>query len=129
VAPFLGIHEAAAVTGDARYRHIENQLAEFLLRIQVRSEVRPELDGAWFRAFDYQRWEYFGSNADAGWGAWSGESGWTQGWIPTVLDLRRRKVSLWEGDPRPLCAGAGPQPRPDSGRSGRRGWQRLADGR
>ena len=29
VAPFLGIHEAAAVTGDARYRHIENQLAEF----------------------------------------------------------------------------------------------------
>ena len=24
------------------------------------------------------------------------ESGWTQGWIPTVLDLRRRGVSLWD---------------------------------
>jgi len=93
---FLGLHEAAAATGDERYRRIENQLADFLLRIQVRSEVRPELDGAWFRAFDYKRWEYFGSNADAGWGAWSVESGWTQGWIPTVLDLRRRGVSLWD---------------------------------
>ena len=93
---FLGLHEAAAVTGDARYRRMEDKLADFLVRIQVRSEVRPELDGAWFRAFDYKRWEYYGSNADAGWGAWSVECGWTQGWIPTVLALRRRGVSLWD---------------------------------
>ena len=55
---FLGLHEAAAVTGDARYRRMEDKLADFLVRIQVRSDVRPELDGAWFRAFDYKRWEY-----------------------------------------------------------------------
>lgn len=93
---FLGLHEAAAATGEARYKRMEDKLAEFLVRIQVRSETRPELDGAWFRAFDFKRWEYFGSNADAGWGAWCVESGWTQGWIPTVLDLRRRGVSLWD---------------------------------
>jgi hypothetical protein len=93
---FLGLHEAAAVTGDVRYQRMEDKLADFLLRIQVHSETHPELDGAWFRAFDFKRWEYFGSNADAGWGAWCVESGWTQGWIPTVLDLRRRGVSLWD---------------------------------
>ena len=93
---FLGLHEAAAVTGNAGYQRMEDKLAEFLLRIQVRSEARPELDGAWFRAFDFKRWEYFGSNADAGWGAWCVESGWTQGWIPTVLDLRRRGTNLWD---------------------------------
>jgi hypothetical protein len=30
--------------------------------VQVRSEGRPELDGAWFRAFDFKRWEYWASN-------------------------------------------------------------------
>jgi len=93
---FLGLHEAAAVTGDARFRDMEDKLADFLVRIQVHSEARPELDGAWFRAFDYKRWEYYGSNADAGWGAWAVECGWTQGWIPTVLGLRNRGVSLWD---------------------------------
>ena len=93
---FLGLHEAAAVTGDERYRRMEDKLADFLVRIQVRSDAQPELDGAWFRAFDYKRWEYFGSNADSGWGAWAVECGWTQGWIPTVLELRHRGVSLWD---------------------------------
>jgi len=75
---------------------MEDKLAEFLVRIQVRSETRAELDGAWFRAFDFKRWEYFGSNADAGWGAWCVETGWVQGWIPTVLELRRRGTNLWD---------------------------------
>ncbi len=93
---FLGLHEAAAATGDDLYREAENKLAEFLCRIQIRSEKHPELDGGWFRAFDFYRWEYWASNGDAGWGAWSIESGWTQSWITSVLALRLLNTSVWE---------------------------------
>jgi hypothetical protein len=92
----LGLHEAAAATGDALYAQAEARLARFLCRIQVRSERHPELDGGWFRAFDFRLWDYWASNADAGWGAWSIESGWTQGWIASVLAMRQMKTSLWD---------------------------------
>ena len=92
---FLALHEAAAA-GDERARAGEDRLAEFLCRIQIRSEAQPSLDGGWFRAFDFGRWEAWGSNADAGWGAWAIESGWTQGWITSVLAMRRMETSLWD---------------------------------
>jgi hypothetical protein len=91
----LGLHEASAATGDRFYHHAETKLAEFLCRIQVRSTQRPELDGAWFRAFDFGRWEYWASNSDVGWGAWSIETGWTQAWIIAVLGMRGKDTSLW----------------------------------
>ena len=93
---FLGLNEAFAATGEAQYRRMADRLAEFLVRIQVRSELHPELEGGWFRAFDCRQWEYWGSNADSGWGAWAIEAGWTQAWIPTVLALRELKTSLWD---------------------------------
>jgi hypothetical protein len=93
---FVGLHEAAAATGEPVFCEAEQRLAEFLCRIQVRSETHPELDGAWFRAFEFTRWDYWASNADAGWGAWSIESGWTQAWITTVLALRQMRTSLWD---------------------------------
>ncbi len=93
---FLGLHEAYAATGDIQYQTMEDRLAAFLVRIQAQSAAHPELDGGWFRAFDYERWEYWGSNADAGWGAWSIETGWTQAWIPTVLALRELGLNLWD---------------------------------
>jgi hypothetical protein len=93
---FFGLHEAAAATGDEYYKNAENRLAAFLTRIQIRSEKHPELDGGWFRAIDFNRWEYWASNGDAGWGAWSIESGWTQSWITTVLALRQLNTSVWE---------------------------------
>jgi len=93
---FLGLHEAAAATGDPFYRDAEEKLAKFLCRIQIRSETHPELDGGWFRAFDFKRWEYWASNADSGWGAWCIESGWTQSWITSVLALREMKASVWD---------------------------------
>ena len=93
---FLGLHEAAAATGDRSLREAEDRLAQFLCRIQVRSSAHPELDGAWFRAFDFRRWEYWGSSADIGWGVWSIESGWTQPWITAVLGMRLMGTSLWE---------------------------------
>ena len=93
---FLGLHEAAASTGEQFYQDAEDLLAKFLCRIQIRSEKHPELDGGWFRAFDFNRWEYWASNADAGWGAWSIEAGWTQSWITAVLGLRQMKTSIWD---------------------------------
>jgi hypothetical protein len=92
---FLGLHEAAAATGDVYYKEAEDRVAEFLTRAQVRSEKHPELDGAWFRAFDFKRWDYWASNNDAGWGAWCTETGWMQSWIAAVLALRQMRTSLW----------------------------------
>lgn len=93
---FIGLHEAAAATGDPRIQTAADKLAEFLCRIQIRSEKHPFLDGGWFRAFDFDRWEFWASNADAGWGAWSIESGWTCGWINAVLAMRQTDTSLWD---------------------------------
>ncbi|NLY00085.1 MAG: hypothetical protein GXY83_28635 [Rhodopirellula sp.] len=93
---FLGLHEAAAATGDPKLREAENRLAAFLCRIQTRSDERPELDGTWFRAFEFDRWDYWASNADLGWGAWCVETGWVQGWIVTVLSLRQLDTTLWD---------------------------------
>ena len=85
---FLGLHEAAAASADDRVRQAEDRLADFLCRIQVRSSEHRYLDGAWPRSFDFDLWEYWGSSADASWGAWSVESGWTNSWIAVVLALR-----------------------------------------
>ncbi|HET7101625.1 MAG TPA: hypothetical protein VFJ52_10780, partial [Terriglobia bacterium] len=93
---FLGLHEAAAATDDPAYVLAESKLAEFLCRIQVRSEKHPELDGGWFRAFDFGDWDYWASGSDWGWGPWSIESGWTQSWITSVLAMRHLRTSLWD---------------------------------
>lgn len=92
---FIGLHEAAAATHEPLYAEAEDKLADFLCRIQVRSESHPELDGGRFRGFDFRRWEYWGSSADAGWGVWCIESGWTQGWIASVFALREMGTSFW----------------------------------
>ena len=93
---FLGLHEAVAATGNPEFRKAEDRLAEFFCRIQIRSESHPELDGAWFRAFDFGDWDYWASNADLGWGAWSIESGWSVSWITSILALRQRHESVWD---------------------------------
>jgi len=92
----FGLNEAYHATGDSQYKQMRDRLAEFLIRIQVKSEAHPQLDGGWFRAFDYEKWEYWGANADVGWGAWSIEVGWTQAWIPTSLALCELETSLWD---------------------------------
>jgi hypothetical protein len=92
----IGLHEAAVATGDAFYADAEERLARFLCRIQARSEAHPELDGAWYRAFDFRRWDYWASSADWEWGPWCTETGWCQPWIAATLALRCQKTSLWE---------------------------------
>ncbi|MCB0687193.1 MAG: hypothetical protein KDC53_11730, partial [Saprospiraceae bacterium] len=67
---FFALNEAAAASGDSSLMAAVDALADFLVRIQTNSSHRPDLNGCWFRAFDYNAWEYYGSNADHGWGAW-----------------------------------------------------------
>jgi hypothetical protein len=92
----IGLHEAAAATGDPFYSQAEDRLAAFLCRVQISSQAHPELDGAWYRAFDFRRWDYWASNADWEWGPWCTETGWTQPWIAGTFALRQQKTSLWE---------------------------------
>lgn len=92
----LGLHEAAAATGDPTLRRAEDALAAYLVRIQVRADGRPDLSGAWFRAFDDRAWDYRASSADVGWGAWCLEAGWGQAWTAATLALRQKQASLWD---------------------------------
>jgi len=92
----LALHEAAAATNDPFYHQAEDKLAAFLCRVQTRSQRFPYLDGAWFRAFDYGRWDYWSGSGDIGWGAWCVEAGWGQAWATAALALRIRNTSMWE---------------------------------
>ena len=85
---FIGLQEAAMATGGERYKSAADKMADFLCRIQARSEKQPYLDGCWLRGFDYELWDYYGSSADNGWGAWCVESGWTNTWIGATFGLR-----------------------------------------
>jgi hypothetical protein len=98
----LGLHEAAAALGgDPQVKDAEDRLADYIVRLQARSTEHPDLDGAFFRAFDYEKWEAWASDADVGWGAWSVESGWTQSWITITLGMRQLNTTLCEGRPLP----------------------------
>jgi hypothetical protein len=92
----IGLHEAAAATGESFYARAEEKLAKYLCRIQIRSEKHPELSGAWYRAFNFRNWDYWASNSDSDWGPWCTETGWAQPWIAGTLALRQRKTSLWD---------------------------------
>lgn len=93
---FFALNEAAQASQDPKYLAAVDKLADFLVRIQTSSSGRADLDGCWFRAFDYESWEYYGSNADHGWGAWGTLTGWTQSFITTTLALKIQKTSYWD---------------------------------
>ncbi|MFA6243905.1 MAG: hypothetical protein WC655_23380, partial [Candidatus Hydrogenedentales bacterium] len=92
----MGLHEAYAVTGDEAIKAAEDKVAEYLCRIQSRSEKYPYLSGAWLRAFDFKRWDYWSASGDVGWGAWCIESGWGNAWTGALLALRNQNTSLWD---------------------------------
>lgn len=92
----LVLHEANAVLNDPAIRQAEDKLAAYLCRIQVRSDRMPYLNGGWFRAFDFKRWEYWASSGDAGWGAWSLEAGWGQAWAAATMGLRSLNTTIWD---------------------------------
>lgn len=92
----FSLNEAAHATGNAAYKKAVDKLSDFLVRIQAVSNRHKDMDGAWFRAFDFDRWEYWGSNADVGWGVWGTLGGWTQSWIVATLVLTSNNQSYWE---------------------------------
>ena len=92
---FFALNEAAHATDNPRYREAVDRLSDFLVRIQVVSPNHPDMDGAWLRAFDYDRWDYWASNADSGWGAWSTLTGWIQSWIVGTQSLINSNDSFW----------------------------------
>lgn len=93
---YFALNEASKATGNKKYEDAVLKMSDFLTRIQVNSNRHPDLDGAWFRAFDYNRWDYWASNADHGWGAWSTLTGWIQSWIITTQILVEQETSYWE---------------------------------
>jgi len=93
---FFGLQEAARATGNKKYADAVKKLSGYLIRIQVKSEKHKDVDGAWFRGFDYGRWDYWASNADAGWGVWATLAGWSQTWIVATQALVELDTSYWE---------------------------------
>jgi hypothetical protein len=90
------LNEAAHATGNAQYREAVRKLSDFMTRIQVKSDRFKDLDGAWFRGFEYNRWEYWASNADVGWGAWNTLAGWTQSWIVATQVMTAKNQNFWD---------------------------------
>ena len=92
----FSLNEAAKATGSKTYKAAVDKLSDFLTRIQVQSKKHNDLDGAWFRAFDYGRWDYWASNSDAGWGAWCTLTGWIQSWIVATQIQIEKNESFWD---------------------------------
>ncbi len=92
---FFALNEAYGATGDPLYGNATKRIADFLVKAQVSSKKHPELDGAWYRGFDYGRWEYWASNADSDWGPWGTLTGWTQSWILSTLIMVDNKDDFW----------------------------------
>lgn len=93
---FIGLNEAVKATGNPKYAAALQSMSDFLTRIQVKSDHFKNVDGAWFRAFNFQNWDYWASNADAGWGAWSTLTGWIQSWIIATQAFIELDTSIWE---------------------------------
>lgn len=93
---FFGLNEAAHATGEEKYFNALRKLSDFLVKIQVSSHNYKDLDGAWFRAFDYGRWDFWASNADNGWGAWCTLTGWIQSWIVSTESMVYRNTCFWD---------------------------------
>lgn len=95
----LGLNEAAAASSDAalaaEITACRDKLAEFFIRTQQVSD-KTAYNGVWFRAFDYEKWETYGSDGDSAWGVWATESGWTEAWINHGLSMIVLDANLWD---------------------------------
>lgn len=85
--------QAYFVTEDDYFLKLWNENAIFMVRSQLQSSD-PTIHGGWARAFDVEKNEVFGSPADAGWGPWAIESGWTVAEIASGLMMGLLKDQL-----------------------------------
>ena len=79
----------------SKYKTYSDKLSDFFVRIQSNSTDKT-YDGVWFRGFDYEKWEVYGSDGDAGWGVWCTETGWSQSWISNTLSMKVLDTNIWD---------------------------------
>ena len=77
------------------YQNYRDTLSDYMVRIQQISG-NNKYNGVWTRGFDYEKWEVYGSDGDAGWGIWCTETGWTQAWISGTLSLMLLDTNIWD---------------------------------
>ncbi len=92
----FGLNEALAATSDSLYKNALDKINQFFVKVQIHAPGHKDLNGAWVRAFDFGRWEYWASNADSGWGPWGTQAGWTQSWIMQSLAARIQHMNFWD---------------------------------
>lgn len=92
----FGLNEAVELTGNPKHEKALSEIRDFLIKIQVSSSKYKDLDGAWFRAFNYENWDYWADNADNGWGAWCTLTGWIQSWIVSTQILMDMNTTYWD---------------------------------
>ena len=98
----MALNEAYAAMQAAGYTEVANRyngyatlLSDYHVRIQQVGND-PLYNGAWFRGFDFEKWETYGSDGDAGWGVWCAETGWCQSWISSTLSLQAMNTNMWD---------------------------------
>eukprot|EP01084_Bolivina_argentea_P074435 135036_1 len=96
-----GLHEAYLLTNDYElFGKPLQYLTDYLINIQVFVDSKniqySYLNGSWFRAFDFNNYEYFASGSDSGWGPYSVESGWTIGEILNAYGLIMTNNSFFD---------------------------------
>ena len=77
------------------YQNYLEKRDERISNFNARSDKVRNVDGAWFRAFNYRNWDYWASDADSGWGSLSTLTGWIQSWIVTTQALMELNTSYW----------------------------------
>lgn len=85
--------QAYFVTKDEYFLELWKENAIFMVNSQLHSRDH-KIHGGWARAFDVEKHEVFGSPADAGWGPWAIESGWTVAEITSGLMMGLLRDSL-----------------------------------
>ena len=93
----MNLQEAFAATGEVDYKVHADKLANYIARVQAKSIVHPQYNGTFFRAFDYERWEFFGNSGDWGWPSMGIETGWTSTWIAAGLGIPEIRGATSDG--------------------------------
>lgn len=92
----LSLNEAYNATNDNKYKKYSDSLSDFFVKSQQVSDTHSDFNGVWFRGFDYEKWETYGSDGDAAWGVWATETGWCQAWISNTLSMKALNTNLWD---------------------------------
>lgn len=92
----IGLIQAYMITEDTYFKDLWEENTMFIMSAQIQSED-ANINGAWARGFDVDYMEYFGSNADIGWGPWAIESGWTVAEIAAglIMGLVEDKIKVF----------------------------------